>query len=59
MLRDLISESKAVERALAGEDLSHNDGLDLLKNENLFVAGATADLARKKLVGDKVTFAAS
>ncbi len=59
MLRDLISESKAVERALAGEELSHNDGLDLLKNDNLFAVGATADLVRKKLVGDKVTFTAS
>jgi aminodeoxyfutalosine synthase len=59
MLRELVSESRAVERALAGEELSHNDGLDLLKNDNLFVVGATADLVRKKLVGDKVTFAAS
>jgi aminodeoxyfutalosine synthase len=59
MLRDLISESKAVERALAGEDLSANDGLDLLKNDNMFVVGATADLVRKRLVGDKVTFTAS
>ena len=59
MLRELVNESKAVERALAGEDLFHNDGLELLKNDNLFVVGATADLVRKNLVGDKVTFAAS
>ncbi|MFY9300872.1 MAG: radical SAM protein [Candidatus Nitrosotenuis sp.] len=59
MLRELVSESKAVERALAGETLSHKDGLDLLQNDNLFVVGATADLVRKKLVGDAVTFAAS
>jgi aminodeoxyfutalosine synthase len=59
LLRDLISESKAIEKALAGEELSHNDGLELLSNDNLFVVGATADLVRKKLVGDTVTFAAS
>ncbi len=59
MLRELVSESKAVERALAGEALSHNDGLELLKNDNLFVVGAAADLVRKKLVGDIVTFTAS
>lgn len=59
MLRELISESQAIEKALAGDELSHKDGLDLLSNENLFMVGATADLIRKKLVGDKVTFAAS
>ncbi len=59
MLRELISESKSVEKALAGEELSFNDGLELLNNDNLFVVGATADLVRKKLVGDKVTFTAS
>lgn len=59
MLRELISESKSVEKALAGEELSFNDGLELLNNDNLFVVGATADLVRKNLVGDKVTFAAS
>ncbi|CDI05501.1 radical SAM protein [Candidatus Nitrosotenuis uzonensis] len=59
MLRDLIKESKAVERALAGEELSYNDGLELMKDENLFLVGASADFVRKKLVGEKVTFAAS
>ncbi|MFI5416569.1 MAG: radical SAM protein [Nitrososphaerales archaeon] len=59
LLRDLISESKALERVFSGEELSHNDGLDLMSNDNLFTVGATADLVRKKLVGDKVTFAAS
>lgn len=59
MLRDLITESKAIEKALAGEELSHNDGMELFDNDNLFLVGATADLVRKKLVGDKVTFTAS
>ena len=59
MLRDIIVDSKAIDRSLAGEELSYNDGMELINSENLFVVGATADLARKRLVGNKVTFAAS
>lgn len=59
MLRELIKESKAIERSLSGEELSYNDGLELINNDNLFMVGATADMVRKKLVGDNVTFAAS
>jgi len=59
MLRDLIIDSKAIDRALAGEELSYKDGLELMNSENQFVVGATADLVRKKLVGNTVTFAAS
>lgn len=59
MLRELISESKPIEKALAGEELSFNEGLELLNDDNNFVVGATADLVRKRLIGDKVTFAAS
>lgn len=59
LLRELVSESKAIERALSGEELSYNDGLELMRNDNLFLVGATADVVRKKTVGDKVTFAAS
>ena len=59
MLRELISESNAIEKALAGDELSHSDGLELLNNENIFMVGAAADMVRKKLVGDDVTFAAS
>lgn len=59
MLRDIIVDSKAIDRSLSGEELSYNDGMELMNSENLFVVGATADLARKRLVGNKVTFAAS
>lgn len=59
MLRELINESKPIEKALSGEELSYNDGLELLNNDNLFMVGAAADLTRKKIIGDKVTFAAS
>jgi aminodeoxyfutalosine synthase len=59
LLRELINESNAIEKALNGEELTHSDGMDLMRNDNLFMVGAAADLLRKKLVGDKVTFAAS
>jgi aminodeoxyfutalosine synthase len=59
LLRELVSESVAIEKALAGDELSHKDGLELINHDNLFMVGAAADLVRKKLVGDKVTFAAS
>lgn len=59
MLRDIIVDSKAIDKSLADEELSYNDGMELMNSENLFVVGATADLARKRLVGNKVTFAAS
>ena len=59
MLRDLIADSPEIDRALAGEELSYNDGLNLFNSNNQFVVGATADLVRKKLVGNTVTFAAS
>ncbi|MFM8659234.1 MAG: radical SAM protein [Candidatus Nitrosotenuis sp.] len=59
MLSDLIADSKAIDKALAGEELSYNDGLELFNSPNQFVVGATADLVRKKLVGNTVTFAAS
>ena len=59
MLRDIIADSKAVEKAIAGEELSFNDGMELINSSNQFIVGATADLVRKNLVGDTVTFAAS
>ncbi|NDB63080.1 MAG: radical SAM protein [Nitrosopumilaceae archaeon] len=59
MLSDLIADSKAIDKALAGEELTYSDGLELFNSQNQFVVGATADLIRKKLVGNTVTFAAS
>ncbi|MDH3191486.1 MAG: radical SAM protein [Nitrosopumilus sp.] len=59
MLKQLIGDSKAFDRAIAGEELSYNDGLELMNYDNLHMLGAVADIARKKLVGDTVTFAAS
>jgi aminodeoxyfutalosine synthase len=59
MLEQLVGESKALDRAIAGEELSYDDGIELINYENLHMLGAAADVSRKQLVGDTVTFAAS
>lgn len=59
MLEQLMGDSKALDRAIAGEELSYNDGLELMNYDNFHMLSAVADLSRKKLVGDTVTFAAS
>jgi len=59
MLEQLVGDSKALERAIAGDELSFKDGMDLMNLENFHMLGAVADVSREKLVGDKVTFAAS
>ena len=59
MLEKLIGESKALERAIAGEELNMQDGLELMKYDNIYTIGAVADAIRKKFVGDKVTFTSS
>jgi aminodeoxyfutalosine synthase len=59
MLEQLVGDSKALERAIAGDELSFKDGMDLMNLENFHMLGAVADVLRKKLVGDPVTFAAS
>ncbi|MCE9653264.1 MAG: radical SAM protein [Nitrosarchaeum sp.] len=59
MLEQLIGESKALDRSIAGEELSYDDGIELMNYENLHILGAVADIARKKLVGNTVSFTAS
>ena len=59
MLEKLIGESKALERAIAGEELNMQDGLELMKYDNIYTIGTVADAIRKKFVGNKVTFTAS
>ena len=59
MLEQLVGDSKALDRALAGEELSFNDGMELMNYDNSHLLGAVADITRKKLVGNTVTFAAS
>jgi len=59
MLEQLVGDSKALERAISGDELSFKDGMDLMNLENFHMLGAVADVSRKKLVGDTVTFTAS
>jgi len=59
MLEQLVGDSKALERAIGGDELSFKDGMDLMNFENFHMLGAVADISRKKLVGDTVTFASS
>src|SRR5689334_24141837 len=44
---------------MAGEELSYEDGVQLMNEENLFLLGAAANKVRQKLCGNIVTFVAS
>ena len=59
MLEKLVKDSKALNKAMAGEELSFDDGIELMSYDNLYMLGAVADLIRQKTVGQQVTFAAS
>ena len=59
MLEELVGNSTAIEHAISGEELTFDDGMEILNDDNLHVIGAAADIIRKKLVGDTVSFAAS
>jgi len=59
LLQSYAGNSNAVEKVIHGEELSCNDGLDLMDNENVFVLGAAANLIKKKLTGNTITFVAS
>ncbi|MCS4542464.1 MAG: aminofutalosine synthase MqnE [Euryarchaeota archaeon] len=48
--------SGVVEKALNGEELDREDGIVLMKSNNLLLLGALADNLRKRTVGDIVTF---
>ena len=59
MLEQLVKDSSALEKAISGEELSFEDGMELMNYDNLHVLGAVADNSRKKLVGNQVSFTAS
>ncbi|MFQ5940331.1 MAG: radical SAM protein [Nitrososphaerales archaeon] len=59
MLNSLIDGSRALERILAGEELSFNDGIELMEEDNIFMLGGIADKVRTQVKGDIVTFTAS
>jgi aminodeoxyfutalosine synthase len=53
------SVTPALEKAMAGEELSLSDGMQLMTEENLFLLGAVADTLRRKNSGNTVTFVCS
>jgi len=59
MLEQLVGQSNALDKAISGEELSFDDGMELMNYDNLHMLGAVADVARKKQVGDTVTFTVS
>src|ERR671914_13040 len=54
-----IEGTPALERVLAGAELSYKDGLQLMNEENLFLLGAAADKVRKDIKGNTVSFVTS
>jgi len=59
LLSNIQGVTDALEKALSGEELSFQDGLQLMKEENLFSLGVAADMIRKKTCGNVVTFTSS
>ena len=59
MLDSLLGNSTAIDNVISGEELTFDDGLELMENDNLHVLGAVADLVRQKTVGNTVTFTSS
>ena len=59
MLEKLVGKSRALERVIAGESLSIQDGMELMEYDDLYTIGAVSDAIRQKFVGDKVTFTSS
>ena len=59
MSNTLVRPTAALEKVMSGEELTFNDGVDLLKNENLFLLGNAANQLRKEIRGDNVSFVSS
>src|SRR3954454_9190956 len=59
LLTHISGGTPALEKALAGEELSYGDGIQLMNDENLFLLGSVADRIRKRLKGDTVSFVTS
>ncbi|MGH9991971.1 MAG: radical SAM protein [Nitrososphaera sp.] len=51
--------TRALEKAISGEELSYDDGVQLMGDENLFLLGSVADRVRHDLCGNVVTFVSS
>jgi aminodeoxyfutalosine synthase len=59
LLTHISGGTPALDKALAGEELSYEDGVQLMNDENLFLLGSVADRIRKRLKGDTVSFVTS
>jgi aminodeoxyfutalosine synthase len=59
LLQSISGGTNAIEKAMNGEELSYDDGLELMVKENLFLLGAAADRIRRKVKGENITFVAS
>jgi aminodeoxyfutalosine synthase len=59
LLKTTSGGTEALVKALNGEELSFNDGMDLMLKENLFLLGAAADNIRRKTSGKNISFVAS
>ena len=59
MLDSLLGESSAIDNVISGKELTYDDGMELMNDDNLHVLGAAADFVRQKAVGDTVTFTSS
>ncbi len=59
VLEQLVGKLRSFERIQAGEELSFDDGMELINHDNVHVLGALADMIRKRRAGQTVTFAAS
>jgi len=55
----LVRPTAALEKVMSGDELTFNEGVDLLKNENLFLLGNAANQLRKEIRGDNVSFVKS
>ena len=52
MLDSLLGESSAIDNVISGKELTYDDGMELMNDDNLHVLGAAADFVRQKAVGD-------
>ena len=59
MLKELIKPSSVLDRVLSGDELTYDDGIELMDYDNLYLLGAIADHVRKNVVGNKVSFVSS
>jgi aminodeoxyfutalosine synthase len=59
LLEIISGGTEALAKALDGEELSFDDGMELMLNENLFLLGAAADSIRRKTVGNTMSFVSS